>query len=90
MLVFIAVSAQARPPTKRRITKVCCDRWCLRSARVWVHITQVRMVLRWARPPRREANHEGLLRSGVPRGDLTSPKSGWCCAGPGLLQPAEK
>ena len=26
------------------------------------------MVTRWARPPRREANHEGMLRSGVPRG----------------------
>ena len=46
MLVFIAVSAQARPPTEQEDHK---GMLCLPSARVWVHITQVRMVLRW--PP---------------------------------------
>ena len=43
------------------------------------------MVLRRARPPRTEANHEGTLRSGVPRGGVTYPRSGWFCAGPGPL-----
>ena len=43
------------------------------------------IVLCWPRPPRREANHEGMLRSGVPRGGVTYPKCGWFCTGPGLL-----
>ena len=63
---------------KRRITKACCDQVVPPLCPVWV-------VLRWARPPRREANHDGMLRLGVPRGDVTPPKCGWCCAGPGLL-----
>ena len=46
------------------------------------NITQVWIVLRRARAPRREANHDGMLRSGVPRGDVTYPKCGWFCAGP--------
>ena len=46
---------------------------------------QIWMVLRRARPPRREANHNGMLRSGVPRGGVTYPKCGWFYTGPGLL-----
>ena len=60
-------------------------RCAIRGAARRPNITQVRMVLRWARPPRREANHDGMLRSGVPRGGVTHPRCGWCCAGPGPL-----
>ena len=52
MLVFITVSAQARPPTE-------------------------------------EEDHKGMLRSGGasprPGCGRTSPRCGWCCAGPGPL-----
>ena len=39
---------------KTRITKVCCDQAVPPLCQVW-------MVLHRARPPRREANHEGML-----------------------------
>ncbi len=57
----------------------------IRSAARRRNITRVWMVLRRARPPRIEAHHEGMLRSGVPHGGVISPRCGWCCAGPGPL-----
>ena len=45
--------------------RACCDQGCRAGRR---DTPQVWMMLRRPQPPRREANHEGMLRSGVPRG----------------------
>ena len=39
------------------MTTVCCDEAA-------PPLGQVRMVLAWPRPPRREENHDGMLRGG--------------------------
>ena len=42
-----------------------------------LNIPQVRFVLRWARPPRREEKHDGELRREVPPGGVTSLRCGF-------------
>ena len=82
ILLFTTVSAQARPegrpPTEKEDHEGMLRSGVPPLCPVWV-------VLRRARLPRREANHDGMLRSAVPRGDVTSPRSGWFCAGPDPL-----
>ena len=43
------------PLRERGITTVCCDEAVPPRGQVW-------MVLAWPRPPRREENHDGMLR----------------------------